>query len=574
MKLSHKKIFVVLEKIKQSHKKLYVVLEIIKMGNNQIKYSGNIKISIITYRMQALCILRCIVEEEVLLFSFCSNLLRFPVIIQSICICIFSHILRMDDLLGKCTNENCPTRCVRFAKQKKDASRSLTLDDDDKCRNCQCPDFMHELLAVYDDSCKKYHFLHSSSSLDESKTSQDQKGSKSTSAELDFSESNALKAAFNSRGGQQSSFSSSSSSSSSSMGANNKLTPLKTTNSNKEPPQRARGGGGIRFNPASQSNSSKKQKLVDEFKKLAIYFLESGTTAIPICEAFKDQLSPHGQFFADFNYKGKSGHGITQIEFEEFIFKTKIWEMYLNNADRICRYQFYQQKGLKKPMKLDYSDRFFPDRLKLWMGFAIDSNGKTESSSHSLICCPADDEDDEEVEEDPRPARGHHQNVVAAAEDIEDVERYIETTEEDGRKTRIHIEEDHNPYVCTFGDGVASTTGSTMSITTVPVSTSSNSNSSTTASTTTSNPPTIDLTASTGTRTTISPTSFLDTVQVTDYPLSMSRNVICTVCQAPLEFEDSIYVLPCIHKTHVGCLRKWFKSHATCPECKWSPLLL
>lgn len=466
----------------------------------------------------------------------------------------------MDDLLGKCTNENCPTRCDRFAKQKKDASRPLSSDDDDKCRNCQCPDFMHELLAVYDDSCKKYHFLKSSSSLDEeSKTSQYQKGSKSTSAELDFSESNALKAAFNSRGGQ-------SSFGSSSMGANSKLTPLKTnTNSNKEPPQRARGGGGVRFNPASQSNSSKKQKLVvEEVQKLAIYCLESGTTAIPICEAFKNQLSPHGQFFADFNYKGKSGHGITQIEFEEFIFKTKIWEMYLNNADGICRYQFYQQRGLKKPMKLVYSDKVFPDQLLLWMGFARDSNGKNESSSHSLICCPVDDED-EEVEEDPTPARRHHQHVAAAAaEDSEEVERYIETTEADGRKTRVHIEEDYNPYVCSFRDGVASTTtGSTMSITTVPVSSSSSSN---------SNPPTIDLTASTGTRT-ISPTScFLDTVQVTDYPLSMSKDVICAICRSPLEFEDSIYVLPCIHKSHVGCLRKWFKSHATCPECKWSPL--
>lgn len=465
----------------------------------------------------------------------------------------------MDDLLGKCTNENCPTRCDRFAKQKKDASRPLSIDYDDKCRNCQCPDFMHELLAVYDDSCKKYHFLKSSSSLEEAKTSQYQKGSKLTSAQLDFSESNALKAAFNSRGGQ-------SSFSSSSMGVNNK-----------EPPQRARGGGGVRFNPASQTNSSKKQKLVEEelkhSKKLAIYFLESGTSAIPICQAFKDQLSPNGQFFENFDYKGTSGHGITQTEFEEYVFKTKIWEMYLNNAEGICRYHFYQQRGHKKPMKLDYSDTFFPDQLLLWTGFAEDSNGKTESSSHSLICCPADDEG---VEEDPRPAR-RHQHVAAAAEEDIDIERYIETTEADGRKTRIHIEEDYNPYVpFSFGDGVASTSGSTTSIPTVPIFSSSNNSNSSSATvlstTTTSNPPTIDLTASSTGARTISPTSFLDTVQVTDYPLSMSPDVICTICRLPLEFEDSIYVLPCIHKNHVGCLRKWFKSHPTCPECKWSPL--
>jgi hypothetical protein len=67
-----------LKKMKQSHQKIFVVFEKIKMVNNKIKYSGDIKICNhavkkydITFRndwtdrrKQALCILRCIEEEE------------------------------------------------------------------------------------------------------------------------------------------------------------------------------------------------------------------------------------------------------------------------------------------------------------------------------------------------------------------------------------------------------------------------------------------------------------------------------------------------------------------------------
>ena len=70
-------------------KKIFVVLEKIKMVNKKIKYSSDIKIAFTQFKntishteingKQALCILRCIVEEEVPLF-------------QSVCIIIHSSL--------------------------------------------------------------------------------------------------------------------------------------------------------------------------------------------------------------------------------------------------------------------------------------------------------------------------------------------------------------------------------------------------------------------------------------------------------------------------------------------------
>ena len=109
-------------------------------------------------------------------------------------------------------------------------------------------------------------------SLDDSKTTSprhQQKGGKLTSAELDLSESKALKAAFQNNRGQNSS------------------------SNLQEYPHRARGssggGGGGRFKK-SDSSRSKLQKIGEEGEEdnytLAIYFLESSKSSVELSQAF------------------------------------------------------------------------------------------------------------------------------------------------------------------------------------------------------------------------------------------------------------------------------------------------
>ena len=42
----------------------------------------------------------------------------------------------------------------------------------------------------------------------------------------------------------------------------------------------------------------------------------------------------------------------------------------------------------------------------------------------------------------------------------------------------------------------------------------------------------------------------------------------CQVCFDKFKDEDNIYILPCKHLFHEGCILPWFTSHDTCPVCR------
>ena len=42
----------------------------------------------------------------------------------------------------------------------------------------------------------------------------------------------------------------------------------------------------------------------------------------------------------------------------------------------------------------------------------------------------------------------------------------------------------------------------------------------------------------------------------------------CVICQEILEENDIVINLPCMHLYHSKCIKKWFKTHNTCPICK------
>ena len=46
-------------------------------------------------------------------------------------------------------------------------------------------------------------------------------------------------------------------------------------------------------------------------------------------------------------------------------------------------------------------------------------------------------------------------------------------------------------------------------------------------------------------------------------------NEPCSICLTDFKKGEEVYFLPCIHCYHILCLRKWVKSHKTCPTCKF-----
>ena len=43
----------------------------------------------------------------------------------------------------------------------------------------------------------------------------------------------------------------------------------------------------------------------------------------------------------------------------------------------------------------------------------------------------------------------------------------------------------------------------------------------------------------------------------------------CSICLNEIKKGEEVYFLPCIHCFHILCLRKWVKSHKSCPTCKF-----
>lgn len=44
----------------------------------------------------------------------------------------------------------------------------------------------------------------------------------------------------------------------------------------------------------------------------------------------------------------------------------------------------------------------------------------------------------------------------------------------------------------------------------------------------------------------------------------------CTICKEMYKEQDSLVILPCCHRFHRGCIKKWLKEQkACCPTCRF-----
>ncbi|KAJ0816587.1 putative transcription factor C2H2 family [Helianthus annuus] len=43
----------------------------------------------------------------------------------------------------------------------------------------------------------------------------------------------------------------------------------------------------------------------------------------------------------------------------------------------------------------------------------------------------------------------------------------------------------------------------------------------------------------------------------------------CVICLEELKVGDVVSEMPCEHKYHCGCLKKWLKIHGSCPVCRF-----
>lgn len=42
----------------------------------------------------------------------------------------------------------------------------------------------------------------------------------------------------------------------------------------------------------------------------------------------------------------------------------------------------------------------------------------------------------------------------------------------------------------------------------------------------------------------------------------------CSICFCEYEDGEDLILLPCLHRFHSECLKKWFDEQTTCPICK------
>lgn len=42
----------------------------------------------------------------------------------------------------------------------------------------------------------------------------------------------------------------------------------------------------------------------------------------------------------------------------------------------------------------------------------------------------------------------------------------------------------------------------------------------------------------------------------------------CSICCEDFILEENVRNLPCQHRYHEYCLRRWLRSHSTCPNCR------
>ena len=58
-------------------------------------------------------------------------------------------------------------------------------------------------------------------------------------------------------------------------------------------------------------------------------------------------------------------------------------------------------------------------------------------------------------------------------------------------------------------------------------------------------------------------------IEVSDKNKLSDDNKKCTICQDEYNNKDKVIVLPCLHFFHTDCIKNWFSTKNTCPNCKF-----
>ena len=68
------------------------------------------------------------------------------------------------------------------------------------------------------------------------------------------------------------------------------------------------------------------------------------------------------------------------------------------------------------------------------------------------------------------------------------------------------------------------------------------------------------------------PPDYIEQISENEIPITKLKKTVdekCIICYADLKEGDEVYFLPCLHCFHVPCLREWFETNKTCPNCKY-----
>ena len=266
----------------------------------------------------------------------------------------------MSDIYGKCQNPTCRSSCNKFAM----IILAPGLVAPVKCVNCGCFQYQHEWLATWDAGANSLRYFEHNKNKDSSSSTISTTGSSHHQTP--------------------------------STGAVNRelhnevyppyLPPFKSPTAAAVTPSTQRLGGGNSLakqkllKQQENFSSSKRQKLIPK-DKLTMFLLPAHQETAPTLSTARLALNTAGQFFEEFPYENSYGVFVSQLEFEDFIRKSKLKNQFME-AD--WEYTFYQQHKAKRMVEADsLTSELFPD-AQMWKALADDCN----SRGMVVICKP------------------------------------------------------------------------------------------------------------------------------------------------------------------------------------------
>lgn len=235
----------------------------------------------------------------------------------------------MSDIYGKCLNSNCRSSCQRFVRKIVQSGEATTPV---KCRNCDCFQYQHDWLAIWEQGKNEHIFIKNISSSNNSSSS-----ASSSSAPCLPLPSNVTAASNNNNSRYQTP----------SAGAVNKELINEVYPTTTAAPSTYRNSGGNSLSKQKEkkqqelnSSSIKKKQKLGPKATLKMFFLPASQTCAPTLSFPRRVLQNAGQYFEEFEYQYANGEFISQIQFEDVIRKSRLKAQFI---DADWKYTFYQQ---------------------------------------------------------------------------------------------------------------------------------------------------------------------------------------------------------------------------------------